>query len=268
MHARSAVIDVYGDHLRSHGWWGPVAGVISLAQACGVQPAATRTAVSRLVREGWLVAEARTGARGYAATPLAQDRLASAYHRIYARAPREWDGSWHVVVVDHGGDRRRRDQVAASLGYLGYGRLASSTWISPWPSSELATVLTSHGATWTGLAGPLDPRPGLSSDPAALAAQVWDLDGLSASYQRFADALPAPEEAARLEPAAAYPLRAHLVHEWRKFLFDDPGLPSDVLPPSWAGGTAREHFLEVASGLRPAADRFVRDTLSAAGGDA
>src|SRR5690606_36084713 len=113
VYARSAVVDLYGDHLREHGWWAPVAGVVRLAQSCGVTPAATRTAVSRLVREGWLVSRTDEGARGYAATPLAQDRLRRAHRRIYATGPPAWDGRWHVVVVEHHGDRRRRDQVAA-----------------------------------------------------------------------------------------------------------------------------------------------------------
>lgn len=261
MHARSAVVDVYGDHLREHGWWAPVAGVVTLAQACSVQAPATRTAVSRLVREGWLVAETRTGARGYAATRLARDRLLSAHRRIYAEGPRPWEGTWHAVVVDHGGDRRRRDQVAASLGYLGYGRLAPGTWVSPWPSPELGEVLRGHGARWTAVTGELDL--GADESPAELAARVWHLESLAADYHRFAQTLPAPSEVAGLAPDDAYPVRAHLVHEWRKFLFTDPGLPADVLPEGWAGHTARTRFLEVAAVLRPAADAFVSRTLAA-----
>lgn len=260
MHARSAVVDLYGDHLREHGWWGPVAGVVALAQASGVQAPATRTAVSRLVREGWLAAETREGVRGYAASRLAQDRLVSAHRRIYAASPRPWSGEWHLVVVDHGGDRRRRDQVAASLSYLGYGRLGPGAWVSPWPSPELATVLNGHGVHWTGATGPIDGRP--ADSPADLAARVWDLEALATAYQGFLAVLPEPGGVDDLEPGAAYRLRARLVHEWRKFLFSDPGLPVDVLPAGWVGQEARSRFLGVAAELRPAADLFVARTLS------
>lgn len=255
VHARSAVVDVYGDHLRSHDWWGPVAGVVALSEAAGVQPAATRTAVSRLVREGWLRAESRGGIRGYVATPLAQDRLEGAYDRIYAPGPRPWGGSWHVVVVSHGGDRRRRDQVAASLGYLGYGRLAPATWISPWPSPELDPTLRGHGATWTAVTGPATSSG--RAGAAALAASVWDLEDLQEQYARFARELPAEDGLPSLGPARAYQVRTRLVHQWRKFLFSDPGLPADVLPPDWAGHEARARFLTVAAALRPAAEEFV-----------
>lgn len=253
MHARSAVVDLYGDHLSALGWWAPVSVVVALAEACEVQPPATRTAISRLVREGWLQAESRHGTRGYAATPLAQGRLAGAHDRIYANGPRAWPGTWHVVVVEHRGDRRRREQVAASLGYLGYGRLASSTWISPWASSELGPTLAAHGAIWTSLTGPLD-------EPLD-AASVWDLEGLHHAYARFAAELPPLDGLAALDPPQAYRLRTQLVHRWRKFLFSDPGLPAEVLPPTWAGHEARARFLAVAGALRPAAEIHVARAL-------
>lgn len=254
MHARSAVVDLYGDHLREHGWWAPVAGVVRLTQACGVTPAATRTAVSRLVREGWLAPRAVDGARGYAATALAQDRLRRAHGRIYATGPPAWDGRWHVVVVEHRGDRRRRDQVAASLGYLGYAHLAAATWVSPWSSPELGAVLEAQGAGWTAWRG----RPEGSRSPAELAGRLWDLPGLATAYEDFARALPPPGAGlADLAPETAYPLRTRLVHEWRKFLFRDPGLPEEVLPPGWPATAVRARLLSVAAELAPAASTFV-----------
>lgn len=259
MHARSAVVDLYGDHLRRRGWWAPVAGVVALAASCQVQPAAARTAVSRLVREEWLVAQPRHGARGYAATTLAQDRLTRAHERIYARRPRAWAGGWHLVVVGGDGDRRRRDRVAASLAYLGYGRLGPGTWASPWRSPELADTLAGHGAAWTGWSSTPE-----DTDPAELAARLWDLEALGAAYQRFGRSLPDRASLAGLAPEVAYPLRTGIVHEWRKFLFRDPGLPVEALPPDWPGQRVREAFLDVADTLRPAAERFVTTTLSAA----
>ena len=261
MHARSAVVDLYGDHLPTHGWWAPVACVVRLAQTCGVSPPATRTAVSRLVRDGWLVARTDEGARGYAATPLARERLSRAHTRIYAPGPPPWDGRWHVVVVEHHGDRRRRDQVAASMGYLGYGHLSVATWVSPWASPELGDVLDGHGAGWTAWTG----RPEGSRSPEELARRLWDLPALAAAYEDFARTLPSPGPAlASLAPSTAYPLRTRLVHEWRKFLFRDPGLPAEVLPPGWPGQDVRDRLLEVAASLAPPAATFVDRTLRTA----
>jgi phenylacetic acid degradation operon negative regulatory protein len=60
----------------------------------------------------------------------------------------------------------------------------------------------------------------------------------------------------------AYATRCVLVHEWRKFLFTDPGLPTELLPALWPGARAAEFFSTEAERLRPAATRFVDACLA------
>ena len=77
-------------------------------------------------------------------------------------------------------------------------------------------------------------------DAHGLLARAWDLDGLARAYQRWL-AL-AGELVAAAGPDAPDPevfaLRSALVHEWRKFLFTDPGFPAALLPPHWPGHEA------------------------------
>ena len=52
------------------------------------------------------------------------------------------------------------------------------------------------------------------------------------------------------------------MHEWRKFLFDDPGLPAALLPARLARAqAAADLFTSEAARLKPAADRFVARCL-------
>ena len=60
---------------------------------------------------------------------------------------------------------------------------------------------------------------------------------------------------------AAFAARFRLVHEWRKFLFDDPGLPAALLPAEWPGQAAADLFTSEAARLKPASDRFVAHCL-------
>jgi phenylacetic acid degradation operon negative regulatory protein len=39
--------------------------------------------------------------------------------------------------------------------------------------------------------------------------------------------------------------RTSLVHEYRKFLFKDPGFPLDLLPNDWSGTKARDLFWNI-----------------------
>lgn len=268
VHARSAVVDLYGDHLRSHGWWAPVSAIVRLTGAVGVQAPATRTAISRLVAQGWLRPERRGGGRGYAATPDAQERWRRAHDRIYAAGPAPWDGTWHVVHVDSGGERRRRDQVRTTLSYLGYGQLGGGTWISPWPSPELASSLGRLQVRWLAVHGPLElataGQHAAAADAGApeLVASVWDLKSLGRAYETFTElALRSVVEEQR-GISSAYATRTRLVHEWRRFLFVDPDLPAAVLPTDWPGHQARQAFLRIAGELAPAAAGFVAGVLA------
>lgn len=260
VHARSAVVDLFGDHLRRRGWWAPVSALLALTATVDVAGPATRTAISRLVAQGWLEARSESGVRGYAASARARQRWERAHDRVYATAPPAWDGQWHMVHVDSGGDRRRREQVTRTLTYLGYGRLGSGGWVSPRPSSELEPSLAPLGVGWVAVHGALTP----AQHAAGLADRVWDLGGLAQEHRRFAAGLAPPSGVTGLGPERAYRERTILVHEWRRFLFRDPDLPPEVLPHDWPGHQARRHFLALAAALAPAADRHVDDVLDAA----
>lgn len=236
-----------------------MSAVVGLAETVAVQAPATRTAISRLVAQGWLRPEVRDGVRGYAATARAQERWRHAHDRVYATGPAPWDGRWHLVQVDTVGERRLRDQVSSTLGYLGYGRSPGGGWVSPWFSPELPASLDALGVRWLSVHGHLVGP----TDAARLAATVWDLDALGATYQDFLAGLPTlPDEAAAPEPREAYVLRTHLVHAWRRFLFQDPGLPQEVLTTDWVGHRARARFLALADRLAPAAGVFVDRALT------
>ena len=258
VNARSALFDLYGDHLRARGSQAPVAALVRLLAPLGITEPAVRTAVSRMVRQGWLVPVKLAGGPGYALTPRAGRRLDEAADRIYRRDGAEWDGHWHVTVCERIRERARRDRVRAALRYLGYAPLTETTWISPRPSVELGALLDSEGVTAARFRATYD------GDAGALLAHAWDLDGLARDYQRWLALAAGLLGSAR--PGAPdeeiFSLRSTLVHDWRKFLFRDPGLPASLLPASWPGHEAARLFHAESARLLPAAARFVDCCLS------
>lgn len=261
VHARSAVFDLYGDHLARCDYWAPISAVITLLDTCGIAPPATRTAVSRITSQGWLVSSPRHNVRGYAATPAGRERLGEAWERIYRPATAPWDGRWQVVVTARPHDRAQRDKVVGTLGYLGYGRIAPQTWLAARPAAELASSLDSLAIGYSAF------TTADLADAPAVVARTWDLTELADDYRAFVtDTVQLRQQlAGELSPAQAYPVRAELVHRWRKFLFVDPALPEEVLPDGWPGQAARDLFLEVADRLLPPARIFVSDVLATAG---
>ena len=259
MHARSALFDLYGDHLTSGDNWAPIAGIVRLLGTVDVAPPAVRTAVSRMVREGWLEPNERQGQRGYAASARARARLDEARARIYRTRDPQWDGQWHVVIVAHPTDRATRGRVIAALGYLGYARLAPDTWVAPRVSADLADSLAVEKLESKAFFS----RYSASAD--ALAAELWHLEELDSAYRHFIGTTRelvaglSPD----LTPESGFAIRTAFVHEWRKFLFLDPDLPVEVLPPSWPGREAAVLFTTTAASLLPLAREFVDSCLRA-----
>lgn len=265
VNARSALFDLWGDHLRGHDGEAPVvapvAALVRLLAALDISEPAVRTAVSRMVRQGWLVSAGTPDGPGYALTERARARLDDAARRIY-RTPdaQQWDGHWHVVVVPHLQQRAARERVRDALGFLGYGQLRGDTWIAPRRSPDLAATLSGEGVRADGF----DAVPDVDgADPADLAHTVWDLNRLAGDYESWQRQAEEWVSAAGADASdqGQFAARSRLVHEWRKFLFTDPALPPELLPPDWPGLRAAALFDRESARLAPAATRFVQTCL-------
>ena len=253
MNARSALFDIYGDHLLSRGERAPVAALVRLLAPLRISAPAVRTAVSRMAREGWLTPVRLPDGAGYRLTPRAVRRLREAADRIYRHDPPTWDGRWHIVVVERVADRAGRERLRSALGYLGYACVNGATWISPRPSAELEPLLAAENVSAERFHACYD------GDSRRLAAQAWDIEGLAGAYSRWlGQARDLVRPAGQDQPdETVFAIRSELVHEWRKFLFTDPGLPAELLPAAWPGGRAADLFHAEAERLLPAAARFV-----------
>lgn len=267
MNARSALFDLYGDHLRARGGRAPVAALVRLLAPLGIAGPAVRTAVSRMVRQGWLAPERLTEGPGYALTPRAVRRLDDAAARIYRTRLEAWDGTWHLLVTSLPGERSRRDRVRAGLTFLGYAQLDDATWIGPRWSQEVDTLLETELVRADRFLAHHD------GDSLGLVRRAWDLDGLSRAYVRWlADAQQVVARAGghggdeQASDEQAFAARSRLVHEWRKFLFLDPALPRELLPAAWPGEHAADFFDAESGRLQEAAGRYVDRCLSPAAG--
>ena len=219
---------------------------------------AVRTAVSRMVRQGWLLPAETAAGRGYALTERAVQRLDEAAGRIYRhRSEADWDGRWSVAIVDRSPSRTVRERLQRGLEYLGYRRLQGEAWIAPRQTSELGSIVRGEGLEADEFCAEY------AGDDRRLVQRLYDIDGLASAYERWLRDARAISAAATPEPSpeTAFAVRSRLVHEWRKFLFRDPGLPRALLPPDWPGVEAAAYFDQEAGRLLPAANAFVDDCL-------
>src|SRR3712207_4431171 len=224
MQARSALFDLYGDYLRAHGGRAPVSALVRLLAPLGIAAPAVRTAVSRMVRQGWLRPLRLSAGPGYLLTPKAAHRLDEAAARIYRTARAGWDGRFDLVLL-------RRPAAAGTtrrLRYLGYGMLEDRIWVAPRVADEVDTVLDEAGIGFDRFSA---AHVAGSSGAADIVGRAWDLAEIGRAYDAFV-AEQRPLVAAvngRSSDEEAYATRFGLVHAWRSFLFRDPHLPAALL---------------------------------------
>ena len=241
--ARSALFTVFGDLVRPAGGEAWLSTLTGCMETMGFSAPAVRTALHRMTAEGWV--EPRKAGRyaAYRLTDKGVQRLEEAATRIYRLKGQEWDGRWRLLLCP----ALENEGAVAALEWLGYGAVQPGVWAYPHSHSDSARAIVAEsvgGASGTALW--LD---GASvADDAAFATSSWALEELRSGHTAFLDRwtdIEVPED-----PLEAIGLRLRLVHEWRSFLFLDPGLPTEVLGEDWPGSDAALTFARVYGALR------------------
>jgi phenylacetic acid degradation operon negative regulatory protein len=207
----------------------PTQLLVRTTELFGIAEGTTRTALSRMVGSGELVA---TDGRH----ELAGDRLVARQARqAESREARTgtWRGRrWRVAVlgVDGPRDRADRAEVRAQLVAARLAELREGVWLRP---DNLPTPEIDGAHTF--LADPV-------GDPAALATGLWDLDGWAAEafdLRRRMDEL-----VGRLLDGDTSALRDGFVlsADVLRHFQHDPLLPAELLPEGWPGAALRAEY--------------------------
>ncbi|MHB8733076.1 MAG: PaaX family transcriptional regulator [bacterium] len=266
VHARAVLFTLFGDYARHYGGTIWIGSLITLMGELGFTSSAVRAAVSRTTRQGWLSA-IRAGRAGYyALTPRGEARIEEAAGRIFKLHPERWDGVWRIVILPAVADRERRAALRRELEWMGFAPLARGVHVTPNDLLDRLPALAERYAFEAGAAETFAARLAGGGDAAAFAARHWDLPAIDAAYSAFVDewrprlagwrAAAGAGGALDLPGGEAFREKTRLVHEFRKFLFVDPGLPAEVLPERWNGVEARGIFSAVYHLLAEAALGF------------
>lgn len=264
MKPQSLLFTIYGEYVRQYGGEIWVGSLTRLMGEFGMTEQAVRVAISRIVSQGWLKSRKIGNRSYYSLTPRGKKRLNEAAARIYKELPATWDGKWCIATYNIPEKQRTmRDQLRKELAWMGFGMLANSVWISPHNLGERVKEI----AETYRIAGYVEifisEHMGVS-DHRQLVEKCWNLDEINAAYKDFIERYRPKYEALyektrknqKISDSECFVEKTELVHEYRKFLFIDPGLPEDLLPDFWAGREADELFRNYYALLDPGAVRF------------
>ncbi|MER6735162.1 PaaX family transcriptional regulator [Streptomyces puniciscabiei] len=257
---RSLIVTLYGAYGRFMPGPVPVAELIRLLAAVGVDAPSVRSSVSRLKRRGLLLpARTAQGAAGYELSPEARQLLEDGDRRIYATTPVADEGWVLAVFSVPESERQKRHVLRSRLAGLGFGTAAPGVWIAPARLYEE----TRHTLRRLHLDPYVDLFRGehLGFAPTAEAvARWWDLAAIAKEHERFLDAhgpvLHSWEHRTDTPPEEAYRDYLRALDSWRHLPYTDPGLPGRLLPAGWPGMRSAEVFRALHERLRDAGARF------------
>ncbi|WP_212755400.1 PaaX domain-containing protein, C- domain protein [Flexivirga aerilata] len=183
--------------------------IIAAMELFGISEPTTRVALTRMVAAGDLIRDE--------SSYTLSERLLHRQRDVEPPVQRRWRGTWELAIVTTSG-RSAADRTALrrEMQRQRVAELREGVWTRPanlrreWPQ-RLLQVSTCFEA-----------RP--TSDSAALAARLWDLDGWAAAGRAFVEALDETTD----EPSRFRTMVAAVRH-----LQSDPLLPAELLPTDW-----------------------------------
>nr|WP_255720636.1 PaaX family transcriptional regulator C-terminal domain-containing protein [Acuticoccus kalidii] len=236
----SLIVTIYGDCVMPRGgelWLGTLTDLLA---ALDVEPGSTRTAMSRLARDGFLRRK-RVGRTSHYA--LSEPAIAVSHEAetvIYrTRAPHAAPG-WDLVVAlpPHRPDRK-------ALIEAGYESASPGLFVRPRRTdgaAQPANAIHLHAA----------------GDDDALARAVYPLDDIAARYHAFIRASEGLSRHAHdAGPLEALAIRVMLVHAFRRIALRDPHLSSTALPADWPADEAYKAFSTLYLVLRPLSETWL-----------
>lgn len=213
----SLLVTVFGDMAQDPGT--RIAGTTlqDLMGLIGIKPEATRVALHRLRKDGWIDSTRRGRTSQYGLTPQGHAESAKASPRIYgpALAP----GKVWLLLANPG------TSVVAQENWL---RLGGQCYIAP----------DCPGGTDL-LCVPLDKDAPLPGWVRAALIPDWLRDQSAELFRRLCAVQTALGDRPALTSLEIAALRVLIVHEWRRIALKTPPLPETFFPAGWEGPRCR-----------------------------
>ncbi|WP_024588750.1 PaaX family transcriptional regulator C-terminal domain-containing protein [Aliihoeflea sp. 2WW] len=244
----SLVITMFGDAVVPRGGQVPLGVLQDVMGRLRIEAGALRTAMSRLASDHWVIREREGRNSNYRLAEEGRHAFDLATRRIYSEGPPAWTGAWTVAIAPPNGDS---DILADATG-LGFVRINGGVYLRP--ETEGAIRLDDA------LAGALIVHGESAEHPEAF-HELWPSRDIAEAYRALIATLTPLQSAfqagARLSGLDAMAARILLIHNWRRIVLRDPGLPIDLLPADWPGEDARSLVRHLYNALHEASEDWL-----------
>ncbi|WP_416825352.1 phenylacetic acid degradation operon negative regulatory protein PaaX [Ectobacillus polymachus] len=266
VNTQSMIFTIYGDYIRHYDNKIWIGSLIQILKEFGHNEQAVRVSISRMLKQGWVQSEKKGNKSYYFLTERGVNRIDEAAKRIFKLNPTKWDGKWRMLVYSIPEEKRQiRDEFRKELMWSGFGSFSNGCWISPNDLEKEVNILIDKYEIHDYVDFFISEYKGPDTNK-RLIEKSWNLEDITNKYESFIsqysrnymidqDKL----EKGQMTDAECFVVRENLVHEYRKFLFIDPGLPIDLLPENWSGIHAAVVFDQYYKRLAEPANRFFEE---------
>lgn len=249
LRAWSLIITLYGDAIVPRGgslWLGSLIDIMALFR---IDAGHVRTAMSRLLADGWLEREKMGRNSYYRLSQQGAGSFAKATERIYFGHAAAFDGRLRLALLGPGVDDR--SAVRPDLEKAGFVALTSSAYVAL--KNPPSAVRDTEGIFLLEVTAGDEVRD--------LACAAWKLTPIAEAYRdfvaRFGPLADALARTASREGADTLVARILLIHEFRRIVLRDPGLPDALLPNGWPAGKARALAGGIYRALVPGSESYL-----------
>lgn len=263
LNTRSMIFTLYGDYIRHYESEIWIGSLIRLFEPFGHNEQSVRAAISRMNKQGWVTARKEGNKSYYSLTERGLKRMDEAAERIFKLKPGKWDGQWRMFMYTIPEEKRSiRDELRKELVWSGFGMLSSSCWITPNELDKQVEEIIRKYEINPYVHLFIAENKGPQKDK-QLVYDCWDIEEINQRYDHFIKYYSekyvvdkSKIDKGVMTDKECFVERTKLVHEFRKFLFIDPGLPQDLLPEKWLGEHAGSLFGDYYRALAKPANRF------------
>ncbi|MCF6304937.1 MAG: PaaX family transcriptional regulator [Rhodobacteraceae bacterium] len=226
----SLIVTLFGDMAQGEQDRISASQLAKITDILGIKPEATRVALHRLRKTGWLISEKSGRNSRYALSEFGRAQSISASARIYGETMAK-SGDWHVLVLP-AKPLPARNAMAKPLLETGYVALNNSVLLGHGAPPEISEFMVLLGSD-----GPVPDWVKSLVFPAKLDLAFSEfIPHLQLVKQNL------PADFTSLETIA---LRVLLVHHWRKLVLRVPDLPAGLLPRNLAEPQCRQLVCEI-----------------------
>ncbi|GAA0344526.1 phenylacetic acid degradation operon negative regulatory protein PaaX [Bacillus carboniphilus] len=265
---RSMIFTLYGDYVRHYGSEIWIGSLIRLLKEFGHNEQSVRAAISRMNKQGWVQSRKEGNKSYYFLSKRGVERMDEAANRIFKLKPDNWDQKWRMLIYSIPEEKRSiRDELRKELVWSGFGTISNSCWISPNDLTKQVYALMDKYDIHDHVHYFITEYEG-PHENSRLVKECWDLTEINVKYEQFIAEYSQKYvidknkiQKGEMTDAECFVERTKLVHEYRKFLFNDPGLPEELLPEKWLGQHAATLFGDYYKELAEPASRFFEEVF-------